>query len=82
MHEAMPEAGTQSFIVRVWCEERDSRSGRFSWRGHVTQVPSGVRRHFSDLDGLALGIAPFLEQMEMDVGRYWRIRVWLRHRRV
>ena len=35
---------TLSFIVRIWVEETAEESGRSSWRGHITHVPSGERR--------------------------------------
>jgi hypothetical protein len=38
------ESEAQSFIIRVWVEERAEEADRGVWRGHITHVPSGKRR--------------------------------------
>lgn len=35
----------QSFIIKVWIEESSEQAGHVVWRGHVTHVPSGLRRY-------------------------------------
>ncbi|GAC1354110.1 MAG: hypothetical protein NVSMB42_11460 [Herpetosiphon sp.] len=40
----------QLFIVRIWQEFSQIRSGH--WRGSVEHVPSGQRRYFASLDDL------------------------------
>lgn len=57
------ESITQTFIIRIWLEETIEEAGRASWRGHITHVPSGTRRYFEDLDGIARFIIPYLEAL-------------------
>lgn len=45
----VPEANTQSFIVKIWVEEPAKGSDKKNWRGHITHVLSGQR---FDLEGL------------------------------
>lgn len=54
-----PEPVTHSFIVKVWLEQ-SSEQTQPSWRGHVTHVPSGERRHFLDPNGVTDFISGFL----------------------
>jgi hypothetical protein len=58
MDEIEPEA--QSFIIRVWVEERAEEGGRGVWRGHITHVPGGERRYLKNLDEIGDFIAPYL----------------------
>jgi hypothetical protein len=51
-----PEFKTESFIIRIWFEERAEASGRTLWRGSITHVGSNQRRYFQDLSA----IAPFI----------------------
>lgn len=60
------ESRTQSFVIRIWAEERDAGSDRVLWRGHITHVPSKERRYFDDLSGLIRFVAPYLEQIAID----------------
>lgn len=75
-------AGTHSFIVKVWTEETAREAGRARWRGHITHVPGGQRHYIEDLDAVADFIAPYLEEMGVNLGRGWRARRrlngWLR----
>ena len=73
------ESEAQSFIVRVWVEERAEEAGRGVWRGHITHVPGGERRYLKNLDEIGDFIAPYLEAMGVKLGTSWRIRHWLRH---
>ena len=73
----MPEHITQSFIAKIWLEESAGETGRASWRGHITQVPSGKRQYIKNLDDIALFIAPRLEEMGARVALFWRIQRWL-----
>lgn len=72
------ESEAQSFIVRVWVEERAEEAGRGVWRGHITHVPGGERRYLKNLDEIGDFIAPYLETMGMKPGMPWRMRRWLR----
>lgn len=57
------EHQTQSFIVKVWLEERGDQRQRPAWRGRITHVPGGERRYLQDLREIARFIAPYLERM-------------------
>jgi hypothetical protein len=72
------EPGAQSFIVKIWVEERAEEGGRGTWRGHITNVPSGKRRYLKNLDEIGDFIAPYLEEMGVKLGTRWRIRRWLK----
>ncbi len=73
------ESAAQSFVVRVWVEERADSTGRGIWRGHVTHVPGDRRRYLKSLDEIGDYIAPYLEAMGVKPGMRWRMRRWLRH---
>ncbi len=45
----VPEAHTHSFVIKVWLEETSEEASQIIWRGHITHVPSGVRRYFQEL---------------------------------
>jgi hypothetical protein len=70
---------TQSFIIKVWFEEIDRKGPHTFWRGRITHVPSGERRHVQDLDGIINFITPYLEQMGVILGTRWRIRREIAH---
>lgn len=42
------ESDAQSFIVRVWVEERAEEADRGLWRGHITHVSSSRRRYLKN----------------------------------
>jgi hypothetical protein len=75
------ESAAQSFIVRVWVEERAAEGGQGTWRGHITHVPGGERRYLKNLDEIGDFISPYLEAMGVKLGIRWRMRYWLRHLR-
>ena len=75
------ESEAQSFIVRVWVEERAEKGGRGTWRGHITHVPGGERRYLKNLDEIGNFISPYLEAMGMKPGMHWRMRRSLRRLR-
>ena len=64
------ESSSHSFIIRIWREE----DRRPAWRGHVTHVPSGNRRHFKDLDELTNFMLPYLVEMGVSLGFRRRIK--------
>ncbi len=74
------EAMTHSFIVRVWLEEEATEASAGVWRGHIRHVPSQRGRYVTNLDEIPAFIAPYLEDMNVRVGRGWRLRRWLRRR--
>jgi len=67
------ESKTHSFIIKIWLEDDD----RDKWRGHITHVPSGVRRYLEDVSEITNFIMPYLEQMGVEFGLLWRVRRWL-----
>ena len=71
------EANFHPFILRIWLEESVEEAGRAVWRGHITHVPSGKRRHLRRLNDIAVFVAPYLERMGVKLGLYWRVRRWL-----
>lgn len=76
------EATTHPFIVKIWLEETAEEAGRAVWRGHITHVPSGERRYLKDLNDISAIIAPYLEEMGVELGIWWRVRRWLKQRKL
>ncbi len=62
------EGNTHPFIVKIWLEETAEETGRATWRGHITRVPSGERRDLDVLDDIIAFIAPYLEGMGVELG--------------
>lgn len=59
----LPEATTNSFIIKIWLEETLEETGQIVWRGHITHVPSGERVFIKDLDEIAAFIKLYLRKM-------------------
>ena len=74
----LPEATTQSFIVKIWLEETAEETGRARWRGHITHVPSGERRHLKDLGDITAFIVPYLERMGVKLTLILGRRRWFK----
>jgi hypothetical protein len=72
------DSDTQSFIVRVWVEDRAEEAGQRKWRGQITHVSSDNRRYVKNLNEIPDFIAPYLEAMGMKPGMRWRLRRWLK----
>lgn len=72
------ESDTQSFIVKVWVEDRAEAADQGVWYGHITHVSSGKRRYLKNLGGIEDFISPYLEEMGVKLGMRWRIRRWLK----
>jgi hypothetical protein len=72
------EATTHPFIVKIWLEETTEEARRATWRGHITHVPSGVRRYVHSLADINAFIAPYLEGMGVQLDLCWRVRQWLK----
>jgi hypothetical protein len=51
------EANTHAFVVKLWLEE--AKAPR-AWRGHVTHVVTGDRKHISHTDQIAAFIDRYL----------------------
>jgi hypothetical protein len=75
------ESEAQSFIVRVWVEERAEGASRGVWRGHITHASSDQRRYLKNLDEIGDFIASYLETMGVKPGMRWRMRRWLKRLR-
>jgi len=69
---------TQSFIVRVWVEDRTEEGGKGTWRGQITHVSSNKHRYLTNLDEIADFISPYLEEMGVKPGMRWWMRCWLK----
>ena len=72
------ESTSQSFIVKVWVEERAEGAYQGLWRGHITHVSSSRRRYLKNLDEIGDFIAPYLEAMGVKPAMRWRMRRWLK----
>ena len=72
MQRSDPE--THSFVIKLWLEETMAESGQATWRGRITHVSSGKQYYIKELSGIAITIAPYLEEMEVDLGTWWRLR--------
>jgi hypothetical protein len=71
------ESNTHSFIVKIWREGVDEKSGAVVWRGRITHVPSGQDRHFDNLSGITNFIAPYLVDMGVELNTSWPVPNWL-----
>jgi hypothetical protein len=68
----------QSFIIKVWIEDRAEQDDQGVWRGRITHVPSYERRYLKNLSEIEDFIAPYLEAMGVKLHRRWRLGRWLR----
>ena len=66
------EATSHPFLVRIWLEEGGDDAHPATWRGHITHVPSGERRYIQNLESIPAFIAPYLEEMGVELTRPWR----------
>ena len=74
------EANNHSFILKVWIEETTKESKCALWRGKVTHVQSGKMVYVQDLDNLSAFVAPYLDELGVNLGIAWRVKQWLRQR--
>ncbi len=58
--QTVNQASSHSFVVKFWIEEHDPTTHRLFWRGHVTHVLSGERRHFQSIEKMNHIILPYL----------------------
>lgn len=61
------EDRTAAFIVRIWCESRES-PGAEVWRGSIEHVGSGQRAYFRELDAVTRFLQPHIEAFGVDPG--------------
>ncbi len=71
------EFSTLPFVIKIWLEETVEESGRTTWRGYITHVPSGRQRPIKELDDIKAFIVPYLKALGMEFGMLWRARRWL-----
>jgi hypothetical protein len=72
--QEMYEGNTHVFMVKIWLEESVDESGRAVWRGYITHLPDGERRHIQDLDEMFDFIITYLKRMGVRRGlpeRLW-----------
>jgi hypothetical protein len=72
-----PDHSDHSFVIRLWLEETIGEARRASWRGQITHVMRGERSYFASLSDIAFFITPYLAEMGVRLGYWWRIRCWL-----
>jgi hypothetical protein len=70
----LTESQVHSFIVKLWLDSVAAEADRDAWHGHVTHVPDGERRYFTDLDEIRLFIEPYLGV----AGKRRGVRRWLK----
>lgn len=68
---------THSFVVKVWLSCPEGETGRYTWRGRVTHVPSGRDRYFLNLRELSGFITPYLHQLGVRPTLGWKLRHWV-----
>jgi hypothetical protein len=60
------QAKAHTFVVRVWVEEPGGGGRPGVWRGHVTHVLEGTRKHVQDLNQISEFIARYLREMDIE----------------
>lgn len=73
------ESNTHSFVVKIWLEEKDERSGQAVWRGRITHVPSGQEHYFDSLGCISNFIIPYLQEMGVTPDGWRRFQHRLHH---
>jgi hypothetical protein len=74
----LSESQVHSFIIKLWIEKASEEADAASWRGYITHVPGGERRHLKDLSEITAFITPHLQALGVRVGICGRVRRWLR----
>ena len=72
------DQASHSFIVKVWRVDSPAEDHDAAWRGHITHVGSGDRRHFKDLEEIPAFLFPYLESMQVRVRMTWRLKKWIK----
>lgn len=65
----LSEPEIHSFVIKLWIEESPEAGASAAWRGHVTHVPSGERRHLKELADILDFIDPYLGGARAPHGR-------------
>jgi len=74
----LAESTVHSFIIKLWLEDEGGETGRLSWHGYITHVPSGARRHFRKLNDITDFISQYVDGNDARIHRPPRLRDWLR----
>lgn len=74
------ESHTHSFVIKIRFEAAAMEKNKAVWRGQITHVPSGKRRFFKHLHEILLFMTPYLQDMGVQPGVYWRVKQWLKQR--
>jgi len=61
------EITTLSFVLRIWIEETSAEADEVTWRGHITHVPSRMRRYVQDFGGINSFVGQYLKQVGVQI---------------
>ena len=61
------EITTLSFVLRIWIEETSAETDEVTWRGHITHVPSRMRRYVQDFGGINSFVGQYLKQVGVQI---------------
>lgn len=67
----------QSFVIKVWTDDPDSKCDQRTWRGRITHVPTGESRSITELGEITSFIGAYLEQMGISAKGRRKGRSWL-----
>jgi hypothetical protein len=70
------ESRTHSFMIKIWLEDEEQKK----WRGHVTHIPDGKRRHFESMNDILTFISTYLEMPEANPEEKKTLWQWLKRR--
>jgi hypothetical protein len=73
----MYDSHVHSFITKIWLEESAVEAGQAVWRGTITHVPSGTRRHLQSLEDILAFIVPYLRDMGIQFDLRCRVSRWV-----
>ena len=66
----------ESFVVRITLDNAAGSRETRAWRGHITHVADGRRRHFQQLEAIPIFIASYLVPRGVRISPEWRVRGW------
>lgn len=75
---ASVQAGTHSFIIKVWLEQTGDLLEPRALRGRITHVPSGATGTFTCLEDIVPFIATYVRELGAQQTWTWRMRQWCR----
>jgi hypothetical protein len=65
------EMKSHSFVVKVAVDAKDK------WHGYISHVSEGERKYFRHLNEIPLFIAPYLQDLNIDLGADWPLWCWV-----